>query len=302
MSEHKRHDLESWDEFEDRLRGLKEEYPAPRSLLFRGLEDDRYPLTTTLERHGKMGMSFRKYYRLISVVRPQIESFTGSKWSVSEYTEYLKWLDENDSLGLFSEFPAYDYMVYLRHHGFPSPLLDWTASPYVAAYFAFRGFAEGLQEGRHENKVAICVFCKDPLGSTHGSISEPEIRRIGPYVQSHQRHFLQQSDYTVCIVRDSGESTDPGDAPVRHADIAQFDTPVRSGQDAWRYASHEQVFARDDSSQDLLWKFCIPVTERLKVQKMLDAYNLNAFSLFGSEESLMETMALRELHFRETEL
>ncbi len=35
-----------------------------------------------------------------------------------------------------------------------------------------------------------------------------------------------------------------------------------------------------------------------KVQKMLDSYNLNAFSLFGSEESLMETMALRELHFR----
>jgi hypothetical protein len=51
--------------------------------------------------------------------------------------------------------------------------------------------------------------------------------------------------------------------------------------------------------QDLLWKFNIPTSERLKVLKFLDAHNLNAFSLFGSEESLMETMALRELEFRE---
>jgi hypothetical protein len=31
---------------------------------------------------------------------------------------------------------------------------------------------------------------------------------------------------------------------------------------------------------------------------MLDGFNLNSFSLFASEEALMETMALRELAFR----
>jgi len=36
----------------------------------------------------------------------------------------------------------------------------------------------------------------------------------------------------------------------------------------------------------------------LKVLKILDSYNLNAFSLFGSEESLMETLAARELDLR----
>ena len=49
--------------------------------------------------------------------------------------------------------------------------------------------------------------------------------------------------------------------------------------------------------QDFLWKLNIPWTERLKVLKILDTYNVNALSLFDSEESLMETMALRTLEF-----
>jgi hypothetical protein len=67
------------------------------------------------------------------------------------------------------------------------------------------------------------------------------------------------------------------------------------------YASHEAVFGcKDkDDEQDLRWKFNIPSTERLKVLRMLDSYNLNSLSLFGSEESLMETMALRELDFKQ---
>ncbi len=37
----------------------------------------------------------------------------------------------------------------------------------------------------------------------------------------------------------------------------------------------------------------------MKVLKMLDSYNINALSLFGSAEDLMEAMALREIHLRE---
>lgn len=32
---------------------------------------------------------------------------------------------------------SYGFMTRLRHHGFPSPLLDWPQSPYIAAFFAF---------------------------------------------------------------------------------------------------------------------------------------------------------------------
>jgi|SRR5712664_266421 len=95
------------------------------------------------------------------------------------------------------------------------------------------------------------------------------IIRFGPYVRSHRRHFLQQSDYSICVFFD----------------------------DLWHFAPHKDVFGLDDPHQDLLIKINIPTTERLKVLKLLDDHNLNAFSLIGSDESLMETMAVRVLDF-----
>ena len=40
-------------------------------------------------------------------------------------------------------------------------------------------------------------------------------------------------------------------------------------------------------------RFNIPSTERKKVLRFLDEFNLNAYSLFGSEESLMNMLAVR---------
>lgn len=43
----------------------------------------------------------------------------------------------------------------------------------------------------------------------------------------------------------------------------------------------------------MLWKFNLPFTERMRVLALLDAHNLNARSLFESEESIMETLKFR---------
>ncbi|HXB66819.1 MAG TPA: FRG domain-containing protein [Candidatus Acidoferrales bacterium] len=263
-------DVASWEAFEEKRKEIRQaEVSAGRDedFLFRGLSDSTLPLATTLERAGQEGIRISEYYRFICRIKPQIETYTGRTWEIAPYPEVEKLLRDHDTwtLSIFPGLVAYSYMVHLRHHGFPSPLLDWTRSPYIAAYFAFRSPIESAQ-----GKVSICVFSEQPERYKSGTTGRLQIRRIGPFVTTHRRHYLQQSDYTMCALFGS----------------------------EWCFGKHEDVFALGDPHQDVLWRFNIPWTERRKVLKFLDSYNLNAFTLFDSEESMMETLALRELDFR----
>jgi hypothetical protein len=225
-------------------------------------------LTTTLERRSSQPFSFIDYYRLALRIQRQIETESGLIWDVPAFPEIASWASEYD-LRHYSML-ADGYLAHLRHNGFPSPLLDWSRSPYVAAYFAF--------SGAESDSVAIYVYLESPDGIKGGGSGFPAIRTLGPYMRTHRRHFRQQSTYTVC---------------------ANFLKDDFDNSYAWRFVSHENVFnSRPPTRQDLLWKIVIPATERGRVLNLLDEFNLNAYSLFGSEESLMETLAYREIDLK----
>jgi hypothetical protein len=62
-------------------------------------------------------------------VRPVIETFTGAQWDVPDYNlEMMMTLNDTELMakvgsGAFPSVQLYRYLIYLRHHGFPSPLL-----------------------------------------------------------------------------------------------------------------------------------------------------------------------------------
>ena len=264
--------LPNWEAFTAELQKLRDQLTKnasgqPPELLFRGQSNSSWALTTTLERADCEGMSFEEYYRLTDRVRPTVETLTDAKWDLPDYDPAMERAFRCDrELFHYFRFPSdsfYPYMVYLRHLEFPSPLLDWTSSPHVAAFFAFRSKGIPAVETR-----SIYVYCENPNGVTGGALGEPSMRAIGKYVRTHPRHFRQQSNYTICAVFDE-----------------------KGG--GWRFHPHDPVFW-NRGKQNYVWKFDLPSTERTAILKSLDQYNLNAFSLFDSQETLLETMWLRE--------
>jgi hypothetical protein len=257
--------LSSWEEFEKAATVLLTTSHKPKhsTLLFRGQSDSCWRLETTLERYEPGSLKVKDYYQTIYRAKHQFETFTQQRWEIptpSDFEDSL--MKSQEYFGQWDVRP-YVYMIYLRHHGFPSPLLDWSASPYVAAFFAFN-------RPTKSSRVSIYAYVEFPSGAKLFSPASVAIHGVAPTVRSHPRHVLQQSEYTICTMK---------------------------SDDHWFYSCHEDVFEKEDEGQDLLWKFNIPSSERLKVLRLLDRYNLNAFSLFGSEESLAETVALRVLLF-----
>lgn len=262
--------LSKWEDLEQEIKKLKvasakenEGKPTTgRELLFRGQGDDSWALETTLDRTIKTPYKLYDFFRFILKAKPQIQTFTGQRWDFGiDINELERWCRDYDRLR-DKPFPGYDYLIYLRHHGCPSPLLDWTRSFYIATFFAF------IQPPSNSKRVAIYAFKEyGPEGKGHSS-DDPQLIGFGPFVTCHPRHYVQQSQYTIAL-------------------------GFKDGQ-AW-IDKHEKIYELDVKGQDYLWKYTLPVTERKKVLKIMDEHNLNQFALFQSDEALLKTIAVREL-------
>lgn len=194
----------------------------------------------------------------------EIESFTGNDWHTKPFPEMEKEIKETQDTFRVC-LPSYDYLVYLRHHGFPSPLLDWTESPYIAAFFAF-------SESVKSKRVAIYCYIETPESVKGGTGGAPMITVKGPYVKTHKRHFAQKAWYTI--------ATKWEDSEERHY-----------------FCKHEDIFNSNEydkiNKQDVLIKIELPTRMRKEALKELSDHNINFFTLFQNEDSLIKTIAMK---------
>ena len=131
--------LVTFEEFEEKANLLLEERGEKRKeqggyfspVLFRGQAKASGKLETTLERHSTRQYSLQDYWEVMRNIWLTVESYTERHWDFQD-----KYIPRNEAVPAAPQ--GYEFMTYLRHHNFPSPLLDWTHSFYVAAFFAFQ--------------------------------------------------------------------------------------------------------------------------------------------------------------------
>jgi len=264
-------DFNTWEEFLTYLQDFVNLYkPAfgdqpHENILFRGQSNSSWPIYTTLERYTNKPPFICKiddYVKLLINCCSELESVFDNKFQVPPTVPPINnW--EKDS-----KLPFLDFWIYLRHLGFPSPLLDWTYSPYIAAFFAF-------EKPITADRASIFAYVLNPIpvNSTKPIIEKeynpntPNLYNIFLKSKSHRRHYLQQSMYTLCFHNIDGYCT---------------------------FAPHSSVFEPspdEPKCHETLYKFTFPSTERNKILLYLHQHNINSFSLFQSEESLMSTLA-----------
>jgi hypothetical protein len=105
----------SWGEFKLHVSAM-----SKARYIFRG-QRKPWKLCTSYHRRGR--------YRISEFVKEDVKQLHRR---LSAITSHFFDLNQPDQNGAFFSL--------LQHHGYPTPLLDWTYSPYVAAFFAFRNW------------------------------------------------------------------------------------------------------------------------------------------------------------------
>jgi hypothetical protein len=165
---YRKREFSSWENFKSSVRGeLGGGGDVYKRYIFRGQGNAAWPLKSSFDRH----YSTKQAASRDKLAKELIDDF------YEECERFSAWrYDINDPRVL----------AMAQHHGLPTRLLDWSFSPYVAAYFAFSWFMFENPAMEQRGNVAIWVLNrheverKAPKGQLQiVSVQDSENNRLG---------------------------------------------------------------------------------------------------------------------------
>lgn len=247
----------SWQEFKNEI---SKNNPTNR-FFYRGQEDSSFALTTTLQRTGmKVDKRILELYQTIlnfhqGRVPRRLPDIPTGKSRLEQLIENFNTKTDVAILSVSS---------YFQHYGFPSPLLDWTISPDIASYFAFRNINKTITD-----QDAVSVYAFD-VEEWMKNIPEPSANLMSEH-EVFYPVILKDDSYNSRIQKQKGKHIF---SSVEN--IEQFVT------------AKEKQFDRQ-----FLVKYSIDVEERPEVIKELDNKGISECTLFEGEDAFMRTLKER---------
>lgn len=227
--------LVSWDEFKAKVSDHIKHNLGPR--MCRGQSNSNWPLMTSFHRNPN-GLTLTQYFQTVEHLADVVGTL------------------ENRVIDTRDAEVNGSFLAYLQHHGFPTPLLDWSLSPYIAAYFAFADVIDAKPQSEH---ISIYVFdflkwisrwrpiYDYTVTDAHVSVLKP--KSLGNRRQLHQQGFYYMWTNVSDIERH-----------VRLLEQSQKETYL----EIYRIPASEKFYAITD----------------------LEVMGITAFSLFGTTDAL----------------
>jgi hypothetical protein len=157
------------------------------------------------------------------------------------------------------------FLNLIQHHGYPTPILDWTYSPYVAAFFAYRGITnEDASKAKASDKVRIHV-----LDQSRWKANQRMFMIVGP----SELHFSIHEFSAI-----ENERMIPQQAASTVTNIDDIEAFIQSKQ---------------GDGNPYLTAIDLPVNERKNVVTELGYMGITAGSLFPGLDGACEEMKER---------
>jgi hypothetical protein len=203
----------NWGEFREWTTRSREEAVA-----YRGHGDSRFRLRTSLHRAGRHRLE-RYCLETLLQFRDHAEAVSGMRFNLKDEDDY------SILLGL------------AQHHGLPTPLLDWTSSPYIAAFFAFSDALEFAEMRPDASHVRVYGLTREFVKETASPVVE--LPRVLPYVASlsisprnNPRLYAQQGLFLVTNVADVENFLCRRERETGRAALIAADVPVECASEA----------------------------------------------------------------------
>lgn len=168
-----------WDEFKTNISAY-----SSSPFLYRG-QSKPWRLRTSFHRRGR--------YRISKFLEHDVKQLHQKLSAITPHYFDLTIPDQNGA-----------FISLLQHHGYPTPLLDWTYSPYVAAFFAFRDWKINYDE---DGKARIYIFDNEEWQKRYAQIQNadppfPHLSVMSFIAINNPRLVPQQSVTTVTNIDD----------------------------------------------------------------------------------------------------
>lgn len=228
----------TWEQYKN---WLKQNSADSYQYLFRGQENSNWILETSFHRISKSSNLNLEVY--LNNIIPEVHNQMVSK-GFEAYN-----LNDIQSFNSF--------LAKLQHHSFPTPLLDWTYSPYIAAYFGIKSTQEYISDYFSIYVFDYIKWIHNNYQPTNLLIKEPFVSTFKPYYFNNPRLISQNSILTITNL----------------ADIENYLISMGRGQ-----------------NQQYLYKINISKSEISKIKEDLDYIGINDYTLFPNLEDICTIM------------